>query len=307
MKQYILLFLLLGIGWSCSKEEDITPSDNDRNMFDMPDFSSPEEMQIRRDFYKETSSYLIFNDSLYYRNLTTPQGSDPECVILDLQYQISGTTDDAPIRYTLLQNMEDKTLAARFLQEEILSWLSPKFYSYTFFLVDEFFNSKQTFSWITWEYVWQEFPDEAYSGYNATLVAYNNFYSKNEAERYSYKREILKTIIEKNHTQIKESEYDEFFNVLSKYYNQRPEKKDEDGKGDYEETVWEVGYLTTYQSQWDKTFWTKKYDLLAYVTEIYSLTQEEFNAKYDKEKYPLVHQKKEALVKIFERNGVRVY
>lgn len=303
MRHYILFFFVLGACWACSDKEDLTPSNNDRNMFDMPDFSSPEEMQIRRDFYKETGSYLIFNDSLYYRNLNTPQGSDPECVILDLQYQISGITDDAPIRYTLLQNMEDKTSAARFLQEEILSWLSPKFYSYTFFLVDEFFNSKETFSWITWEYVWEEFPDEAYSGYNATLVAYSDFYSKDEAERYSYKREILKTIVEKNHTQIKESEYDDFYNVFPKFYTKRPEKKD----GDYEETVWEVGYLNTYLRDWAKDFWSKKYDLLAYVTEIYSLTEEEFDAKYDEEKYPIVHQKKEALVKIFERNGVRVY
>lgn len=307
MKQYILLFLLSGICWSCSKEENVTPSNNDRNMFDMPDFSSPEEMQIRRDFYKETGSYLIFNDSLYYRNLTTPQGSDPECVILDLQYQISGSGDETPIRYSLLKDMDKKESATRFLKEEILSWLSPAFYSYTFFMVDEFFNSKQTFSWITWTYIWEEFPDEAYAGYNATLVAYNDFYSKDEAERYSYKREVLKTIVEKNHTQIKESEYDEFYNVCSKYYNQRPEQKDEDGKGDYEETVWEIGYLTTYLSSWAKSYWTKKYDLLAYITEIYSLTQEGFDAKYDKEKYPLVHRKKEALVKILNNHGVRVY
>ena len=65
--------------------------------------------------------------------------------------------------------------------------------------------------------------------------------------------------------------------------------------------------MTTYQGSMYQDFWSKKYDLLAYVTEIYSLTEEEFDAKYDKEKYPIVHQKKEALVKIFERNGVRVY
>lgn len=305
MRHYILFCLLLGACWACSDKEDITPSYNDRNMFDMPDFSSPEEMKIRKDFYEETGCYLIFNDSLYYRNLTTPQGSDPELVVLDLKYQISGTTDDTPIRYTLLQNMEDKELAAKFLKEEILPWLSPAFYSYTFFMVDKSLKTVNLGS--SWFPNWQEIPAEAYAGYNATLVAYDDFYSKDEAGRYVYKRKVMRTLVEKNHTQIKESEYDDFYNVLSKYYDKRPERKDEEGKGDYEETVWEVGYLTTYQGNMYQDFWTKKYDLLAYVTEIYSLTREEFDEKYDKELYPLVHQKKDALVKIFERHGVRVY
>ncbi len=307
MKPYILIFLLWGACWACSDNEDLTPSHNDRNMFDMQDFSSPEEMQLRRNFHEETSSYLIFNDSLYYRNLTTPQGSDPELVMLDMKYQISGTTDKTPIRYSLLKNMEDKELATKFLKEEILSWLSPAFYSYAFFMVDEFFSSVEEFDLDIFEYVWIEFPAEAYAGYNATLIAYNDFYSRNETERYSYKRKVLKTLVEKTHSQIKDSEYDDFYNVLSKYYKKRPEQKDEEGKGDYEESILELGYLTTYQSSWGISFWEKKYDLLAYVTEIYSLTQEEFDEKYDKEQYPLVHQKKNALVKIFERHGVRVY
>mgnify|MGYP000255990306 FL=1 len=41
--------------------------------------------------------------------------------------------------------------------------------------------------------------------------------------------------------------------------------------------------------------------------EVFALTKEEFDEKYDKELYPLVDQKKEALVKIFERLGVKVY
>lgn len=87
-------------------------------MFDMPDFSSEEEMKVRRDFYDATSCYLIFNDSLYYRNITTPSGSDPECVILDLKYQVKGTSEDALLRYTYLKDMKDKELAAKFAKEK---------------------------------------------------------------------------------------------------------------------------------------------------------------------------------------------
>ena len=69
MKHYILFLLLASTFWCCSNDEDVVPSNNDRNMFDMPDFSSEEEMKVRRDFYDATSCYLIFNDSLYYRIL----------------------------------------------------------------------------------------------------------------------------------------------------------------------------------------------------------------------------------------------
>ena len=132
MKHYILLLLLASAFWYCSNDEDVVPSNNDRNMFDMPDFSSEEEMKVRRDFYDATSCYLIFNDSLYYRNITTPSGSDPECVILDLKYQVKGTSEDALLRYTYLKDMKDKELAAKFAKEKILPRLAPAFYPYTF-------------------------------------------------------------------------------------------------------------------------------------------------------------------------------
>ena len=48
MKHYILFLLLASTFWCCSNDEDVVPSNNDRNMFDMPDFSSEEEMKVRR-------------------------------------------------------------------------------------------------------------------------------------------------------------------------------------------------------------------------------------------------------------------
>ena len=52
MKHYILFLLLASTFWCCSNDEDVVPSNNDRNMFDMPDFSSEEEMKVLFDFLK---------------------------------------------------------------------------------------------------------------------------------------------------------------------------------------------------------------------------------------------------------------
>ncbi|MCB6973509.1 MULTISPECIES: hypothetical protein [Butyricimonas] len=295
MKHTILLLVLTCALWCCSKDEDVTPSNVDRNMFDMPDFSSEEEMKIRRDFYENTTCYLIFNDSLYYRALTTPGSSEPECVVLDLKYQITGYSENILLRHTYLKNIQDKELAAKFAKEEILPRLIPALYPYTFFMVDQFFVREES--------MWSddygpETERAAYTGYNATLVAYNNYYQMDEAARNAYKRAIMSIIMAKNHTQIADSEYDSFYQYSQDTYGKYP---------DYDDTPLEVGFLETFRYDFGRSFYSKKNDLLAYVMEIFKLTGEEFNEKYDKEKYPLVHLKKEALVKIFENLGVKVY
>ena len=295
MKHYILLLLLASAFWYCSNDEDVVPSNNDRNMFDMPDFSSEEEMKVRRDFYDATSCYLIFNDSLYYGNITTPSGSDPECVILDLKYQVKGTSEDALLRYTYLKDMKDKELAAKFAKEKILPRLAPAFYPYTFFMVDQFYISKAS----AWSSGYDpEVEQSAYAGYNASLVAYKHFYDMDEAAQYAYSRSVIAILMTKNYTQVKDSEYNDFYQYSQEQYGIYP---------DYEDTPLEVGFLETFRYDWVRSFYDKKYDLLAYVMEVFALTKEEFDEKYDKELYPLVHQKKEALVKIFERLGVKVY
>ena len=68
---YCTLILMCATLFGCSEREDETPSYVDRNMFNMPDYSSAEEMALREAFYEKTSCYLIFNDTLYDREVTT--------------------------------------------------------------------------------------------------------------------------------------------------------------------------------------------------------------------------------------------
>ena len=162
-------------------------------------------------------------------------------------------------------------------------------------MVDQFFVREES-KWS--DDYGPEVERAAYTGYNATLVAYNNYYQMDEAARDAYKRAIMSIIMAKNHTQIADSEYDSFYQYSQDTYGKFP---------DYDDTPLEAGFLETFRYDWGRSFYSKKNDLLAYVMEIFKLTEEEFNEKYDKEKYPLVHLKKEALVKIFENLGVKVY
>ena len=59
----------------CSDNEEFTPTNTERNLFDLPDFSSEQEMEIRqRNFHASTGVYL-FNDSWGWQEVMTPQGT----------------------------------------------------------------------------------------------------------------------------------------------------------------------------------------------------------------------------------------
>ena len=89
MKNIILLCILMLAFLGCSDNEEFTPTNTERNLFDLPDFSSEQEMEIRRNFHASTGVYLLFNDSLGWREVTTPQGTYTTCDILDLNYNIT--------------------------------------------------------------------------------------------------------------------------------------------------------------------------------------------------------------------------
>lgn len=268
------------------------PSNVDRNMFNMPDYSSAEEMTLRQNFYDATSCYLIFNDSLYDREITTPAGTVEEPVILDMKYEVTGRKKDE-LRFTLLQAEEEKELAADFIENEILPRIGLVFYPYAFFLVDEFYMREAD---ISWGDLGPEEKRAAYAGYYATLVAYDNVMEMDEVERYKYIRSIVEVIMVDRYAELDDSEYAEFYQYSESFYGSYP---------DYNESVMELGFLETFLYSWTYSFYDRKNDLWAYVMEIFSLTEEGFKAKYAE--WPIVLQKQEALVKIFERNGVQVY
>ena len=63
------------------------------------------------------------------------------------------------------------------------------------------------------------------------------------------------------------------------------------------------GFLWPVWSSQDPQNWTN--DISAYIWEMFAMTKEEFDEKWGA--YPLILERRDALVDIFERNNVRVY
>ena len=288
MKNIILLCILMLAFLGCSDNEEFTPTNTERNLFDLPDFSSEQEMEIRRNFHASTGVYLLFNDSLGWREVTTPQGTYTTCDILDLNYNITSKILHS-FEFTYLKDIEEKKQAVNFLENEVLSMLPTSFYPQAILLVDDFLFSEYVFflglqpAKIT----------GAYPTYHATVVGCNGVLQMNESDRYSYKREILKGILMKSYALLEDKEYTDFYQYSDAYYG---------SYNPYNEEVMELGFLNVYNRFF---YYEKENDIIGFIMETFSMTEKEFEEKYAA--WPIVLQKQKALVKILERNGITVY
>ena len=287
MKNKYLCILVAIMLYACGASEDVTPSGLEQNMFSSSDFSSPEEMTIRQNFRDETGIYLIFNDSLCWREVQTPQGIYRRCEMLNLNYELSAMLSDT-FRYTLLDDIQLKQRMADFLKVEILPMLPKVMYPYSFFVVDEFYFSENRGA--------GNLPfalTAAWACYQTTIVGTNGLFDLSATERYNYKRQLMRGILLRTYDLLDEKVYADFYAFCESMYGEYQS---------YEEAPMELGFLDAY-SMFD--WYQKEEDIKGYIYEIFSMTEEAFKEKYAA--WPIVLQKQEVLVEALEKNGVTVY
>lgn len=283
------ILLLLGTcAYACSNE-DVNPSGEEQNMFASPDFSTEEEMAIRDNFFEKTGIYLIFNDSLCWREVETPSGIWKMCETLNLNYEFSNMSSNI-MQYKLSSDIANKEAMANLLADELLPLTPESMRPYAFFVVDSFSFAQGN------DYNDTGDPElmAAMACYNTTVVGMNGVLEMDEAEFYSYKQQFMRGILLKNYILLGENVYTDFYVYCADAYGINP------GYTDAEK--WAAGFLTSY---YGVSGYYKEYDIPNYIWEIYSMTEEEFDMKYAD--YPLVLQKKNTLVRIFEECGIAVY
>ena len=130
MKNILLFLFVVVVGAlfvECSEDGELTPTFIDRDRYNVSDFSSQEEMEIRNRFYEETGCFLVFNDSLAKREAVTPAGIYIFVDTIDLNYAASSRTQHK-FDYTKLSTIEEKEAAADFLlnEESVIKLLENK-------------------------------------------------------------------------------------------------------------------------------------------------------------------------------------
>ena len=124
-KLFVILGIVAPLFWSaCSGEDDLTPSDVDRNWWVNVDSEDPLDHKIY-EIYEQYGVPIFYNDTIGEENRGKDAFGNPLTYyeVIKLTYTImGGTTSDAvEAKYTLSFNREDIENGVEFLQEYVLA------------------------------------------------------------------------------------------------------------------------------------------------------------------------------------------
>lgn len=239
--------------------------------------------------------YLLFSDTLGVREVPTLSGDVvEELQILRLEWNmLSGTAVDSFVCYPYA-DIEAKRMAARFVQEQVLVDIPEMFYPYSFLLVDSLLLFEDP-------YGDGEFGEpeslRQYVGMQAMAIAVHDITGMSAEEMEELDNALTRDIIVGNISAIPDEAWSDFYEYSEEYYD----------INSYEvpDPILSVGFLELFDT-WDgPTFNTRENDVLAYVQEVFNLTEEEFRTTYAE--YPIVISKMEVLVEVLQSYGVHIY
>lgn len=292
MKKYILGFVIAVCLWACSKEDWPSNDQLEVNFFAVPEGATGEEAELRRKFFDKTGVYLLFSDTLGCRNITTLSGETiVEWQVVDLMWNMNTNSFADSLGFFPYQVIGKKEAAAKFVQDELLTGLPELFYPYSILLTERLVLFENFYG----TYV----PGEVavYSGMQATAIALGDIATASDEEKETLKNEIMKAMIVNNLSLIKDSDLAVFYSYSTDYYDI--------SSWNVPSPVESVGFLPTSASSWMVTFNTKSLDVLAYVEEIFNLSETKFRETYAE--YSVVIEKMEEMVKVLRKYGVNVY
>ena len=202
------LILLVSCG-----EDSLSPNQPEKNIFLEPYGITGEELALQKSFFETTGSYLLFHDLLDKRYLgRDAEGKEVyEDVMLDLTYAMLSATEDA-FEFDYLATVNEKRAAADFIKEKLLPSLKENIRPYSFFLVNKIDHYEKSGG----NYVLRKL--QVYSGWRATAVAVEGVNEMTEAAQVAYKKELLRSIVNKSISNVDQSVFGEFYAVSSRYY-----------------------------------------------------------------------------------------
>ena len=291
---YILLMSASVMAVSCS-EDDVTPHLKDTTLAFLPSADdTSEEAQLRRDFYREYGSFLLFNDTLQHEALGKDVNGDTHYFteVLDLNYQVGmSTTSNEKFQYTLLADVEQKSNAVQYVKDYLLVHLTGKLKPYSWLLVDK----------IRREYLNTYTSPYAATGQRGVVVACNLLPKLTDAQKKEYAAQVMNTLIAKLANDNANS-FDDFLQVGMAYYDGRFTAPSTSA----ENTVLlnEKGFIcrgSTYLGEENGLYPSQELDIKAYARLVVANTAEMIATKYAD--YPLVLEKSELMRKTLKTLG----
>ena len=261
-KYIILVFIALPLLGSCSKEDDLTPSNADINGFAPEPTDNSLTAQIRNDFYKATGAYLLFNDTLVSKSTN----GQPE--LFDITYAMvgSGSVSSHNYQYTYITDAAKQQQAANALQKYLTRRLG-KQVPFSFLLVDDIYYIKSNRKKKHVDYL---------LGTRGYVISTRNGEMYDDPQNY-FNDMLLNIVIDRFNRQ--SSKVTDLFYAYSKDHYGEDLTDDEMAIENVEHTY---GFMEKFDT-WGDGSYSLPYevrDVKDYISAVVTMTRDEFEAKY---------------------------
>ncbi len=274
----LLATVLLG---ACDEDDVETGFRNPSLNFMPAADDNSQTASLRRGFFEETGSYLLFTDTLQH----VYQGEDinGESVyfteLLDMAYSVGQTTTTAvEYSYTYITDVEQQRQMVSFLKDYILTHVTGDLQPFSWFLCNRI-QGKDTAG--------NPINVNSLTGQRCMAVACNYLLlrDRTDAQKLSYANNILAGVMGRlayNRSDL----FADFVSVSASYYGQDYPSSTKPSN----EELYALGFLSSISAY---SYPSLETDLSTYVSVIIRSTEEQIEAQYGS--YPLVMQKFRAL------------
>lgn len=302
--------LLLLLVVACQKEGDLTSSDRVENYFEVPDGATDAESVLRREFQKETGTYLLFNDTLRKEFLGTDRDGFPvySFETVNLGYGVMNSSRNK-FTFHYLNTLEIKEHVANFVKTQVLSLMDKELYPYSLLLVDSVFQANF--------YLEEgEDPSEGfygsgkdfmmyYSGVRCLAISVGDVPEMDKQEERDFLVSLFKGMITST-LSVRTSDMEIFYKSGDPYYGKKGYLGYEIDI-DYLDDLRELGFLGGYMEE-DYgdiyvEFQKKEEDVAAFVE---TLFEDETTFLKDNESFPLVIEKYNIIKKLVRDLGYKL-
>lgn len=297
MKQLSLSYLLLLalLAAACHREETLVAEPDAMLDGFLPHPEATDaESKLRRDFYKEHGSFLLFSDTLVHRSLgRSSQGKEVFFTeLIDIAYTVGADSPaSSSYTFTYLPNREARQWAVRLLKEEVLPHLGAQLRPFSWLCVD---SIKQT-------YYGDAMMAKVASGERCVAIAMSGVEKMDAAKRKAYAGELMAEIL--SGAMLTKAETEAFFEPCRDKYDQL----DFGYFSAPDATLYSysIGFLSKKKradgEDWGSFCPSREQDLVAYLKLLFAHTDEQLNERFAD--YPLVKQKCAILRNLVQKMG----
>jgi hypothetical protein len=264
-----------GVCVACGGEEDdTTPSYADVNGFAPAENDNSPTAQLRRDFYEQTGSYLLFKDTLI------TQTSNGRSELLDITYFIMGSIDwqyDYDYTYDYIDDIDQQRKAAEYVQKYLVRRMG-KNTPYSFFLVND----------LHYDYYGQLRQIDKVLGLRSYVISMGGGEAYEDPETYF--GDMIVDIVKNSISRVPEEVMNQFYAFSKDYYGNDVEGSLTD------QEVWDLGMFYYIEDDWwGNSFYYESTDLSLWLESVLTMSPSEFEAEYGSssvmmEKYTLLRE-----------------